>query len=116
MGSDQSYAGRDRQMAEESATSRNDSMQNRDDDSGNERDKERAQQKIHLALGWWGRGFIEGAAYTMDLPNNDKAMKKVTEFGLTVDVVTAHLDAYCRTNPDHTPFEGVQELLLTALK
>lgn len=83
----------------------------------NEQDKEHAAQKIHLTLGWWGRGFVEGAAYAIDLPGNqNKAMKHVTAFGLTVDVVTAHLDAYCRANPSDTPLEGVQELLLKALK
>jgi len=81
-----------------------------------EADQDTSLRKIHLALGWWGRGFVEGAAYTIDLPDQTKAMKKVTEFGLTVDVVTAHLAAYCRSNPGDTPIDGVQQLLLKALK
>jgi len=80
------------------------------------RDNE-ASRDLHLSLGWWGRGFIEGAAYMIDPPGKEpKASKKVSEFGLTVDVVAAHLEAYCRSNPNDTPVEAVQDLLLKALK
>jgi hypothetical protein len=75
------------------------------------------EQKVHQSLGWWGRGFIEGAAYTIDLPGNEgKAMKAVVDFGLSVDIVAAHIAAYCRSNPTKTPIDGVQALLLKALK
>ena|ERR1700687_3175109 len=83
----------------------------------NEQKDDRGHQGVHQTLGWWGRGFIEGAAYTIDLAGNEgKAMKKVVDFGLSVDVVVAHLAAYCRSNPTRTPIDGVQDLLLKALK
>lgn len=48
------------------------------------------KQPIRNVLGWWGRGFIEGAAFMI----GDDAIKKVDEFGLSVDVVGAHIASY----------------------
>src|SRR5437016_746096 len=44
------------------------------------------KQPIHYALGWWARGFVEGAIYIL---GNKEAEKKVDEFGLSVDVAAA---------------------------
>jgi hypothetical protein len=70
------------------------------------------QQPIHYALGWWGRGFIEGAVYII----SDKAQKRASEFGLSVDVVAAHIATYCYDHQTETPFDAVQQLLLKVLK
>ena len=64
-------------------------------------------QPIGYALGWWGRGFIEGAVYMI---GGEKAEKKASEFGLSVDVVQAHLKGYCYTHPTETPFDAIQDL------
>ena len=73
---------------------------------------ELTKQPIRYALGWWGRGFIEGAVYMI----GDKAQKKAGEFGLSVDVVAAHIASYCYDHQTETPFDAVQQLLLTVLK
>ena len=67
---------------------------------------------IQHSLGWWGRGFIEGAVYM----KGDNAQKKARDFGLSVDVVAAHLQTYCVAHPTETPFDGVQDLVLKVLK
>jgi hypothetical protein len=75
------------------------------------------RQTIRQSLGWWGRGFIEGSAYIIDLPGNEqKAMKKVLEFGVSNAIVVAHIDTYCRAHPTDTPIDGVQNLLTKMLK
>jgi hypothetical protein len=71
------------------------------------------KQPIRHALGWWGRGFIEGAVYMID---DDKAQKKAGEFGLSVDVVAAHVAAYCYEHQTETPLDAVHQLLLKVLK
>jgi hypothetical protein len=71
-----------------------------------------AELPIHHALGWWGRGFIEGAVIIM---GNAKVEKKANDFGLSVDVVAAHIATYCYGHQTETPFDAVQNLLLTVL-
>lgn len=71
-----------------------------------------ANKSIRLALGWWGRGFIEGEVYIM----GEKAQKSVADFGLSVDVVAAHISSYCYDHPSETPVEAVAALTLKALK
>jgi hypothetical protein len=73
---------------------------------------ELTKQPIRYALGWWGRGFIEGAVYM----SGDKAQKKAEEFGLSVDVVAAHIATYCNDHQANTPFDAVQDLLRKVLK
>ena len=68
--------------------------------------------EIHDSLGWWGRGWIEGAAYVL----GDVANKKANDFGLSVDVVAAHLQTYCAARPTETPYAGIQDLMLKVLK
>lgn len=69
-------------------------------------------QKVRQGLGWWGRGFIEGAVFVM----GNKAQKSASEFGLSVDVIAAHITAYCYQHPTETAFEAAQQLLLKVLK
>ena len=70
------------------------------------------KQPIRYALGWWGRGFIEGAVYI----SGEKAQKKAEDFGLSVDVVASHIATYCYDHQADTPFDAVQESLLKVLK
>ena len=56
---------------------------------------------------------MEGAVYMI---GGDKAEKKAADFGLSVEVVRAHLKTYCYSHPTDTPLEGVQDLLLKVLK
>lgn len=63
-------------------------------------------------MGWWGRGYIEGAVFVM----GDDALKKADKFGLSVDVVAAHIAAYCYEHPTETTFDAVQHLLVKVLK
>src|ERR1700687_4587649 len=58
-------------------------------------------QPIHYALGWWGRGFVEGAVYMI----GGAAPKKANEFGLSVEVVVAHIATYCYAHDTETPFD-----------
>src|SRR5262245_25172883 len=74
----------------------------------------KGRQDIRQGLGWWGRGFIEGFIYGTD--TNGELEKKASEFGISVHVVTAHIEAYCTDNPTKTPFDAVQDLLLKVLK
>jgi hypothetical protein len=76
------------------------------------RPAERPKQPIGYALGWWGRGFIEGAVYMI---GGEKAEKKADEFGLSVEVVTAHIATFCFDHPTKTPFDAAQGLLLKVL-
>lgn len=41
---------------------------------------------------------------------DDDALKKVDEFGLSVDVVAAHIASYCYNHPTETASEAVQGL------
>jgi hypothetical protein len=70
------------------------------------------KQGIRNVMGWWGRGYIEGAVFVM----GDDALKKADKFGLSVDVVAAHIAAYCYEHPTGTAFDAVQHLLVKALK
>lgn len=72
-----------------------------------------AKDPIHSALGWWGRGFISGAVYMI---GGEKADKKAGDFGLSVDVVAAHIATYCYAHDTGTPFDAIQDLLLKVLK
>ncbi len=81
-----------------------------------EAEKKSGDQGMHHALGWWGRGYVEGAVYMIDGEAGDAARKRVQEFGLSVDVVTAHITTYCYAHPTDTPMEAVQALLLKAMK
>jgi hypothetical protein len=72
---------------------------------------ELTKQPIRYALGWWGRGFIEGAVMS-----DEKAQKKASDFGLRVDVVAAHIATYCYDHQADTPIDAVQDLLLKVLK
>lgn len=69
-------------------------------------------QPIHDALGWWGRGFIEGATYFAGA----KAQKAAADFGLSADVVAAHVATYCVDHPSQTPEHAIQDLLTKVLK
>ena len=71
------------------------------------------KQPVRHALGWWGRGFIEGATYMVP---GEKATKAATEFGLSVDVVASHISTYCYGHQTETPYAAIQSLLLTILK
>jgi hypothetical protein len=82
-------------------------------ESENKTEPNENKRSIQYALGWWGRGFIEGAVYTID---NDKVLKKAQDFGLSVDVVSAHIKTYCYVHQTETPFEAVQDLLLKVVK
>lgn len=72
-----------------------------------------AKNPIHNALGWWGRGFIEGAVYMIP---GGKAEKAAADFGLSVDVVASHIQTYCYSHQTEHPAEAIQELLLKVLK
>jgi hypothetical protein len=58
------------------------------------------------------RGFVEGAAFVID----DDALKKVDEFGLSVDVVAAHIASYCYNHPTETRLRLCRDLLVKVLK
>jgi hypothetical protein len=73
---------------------------------------ERPKQLLRNILGWWGRGFIEGAVLGM----GGKAQGAANDFGLSVDVVAGHIATYCYQNPTKTPFDAVQQLLLKVVK
>jgi len=66
-------------------------------------------------VGWWGRGFVEGTVAMLDGPGGDAARAKVERFGLTVDVVAAHISAYCYAHPAETPWNAAGDLSLKAL-
>jgi hypothetical protein len=66
----------------------------------------------HDLLGWWGRGWIEGAAYILGGNATDKA----NEFGLSVNVVAAYVQTYCAAHPTDTPYAAIQDLMLKVLK
>jgi hypothetical protein len=70
-------------------------------------------QPIRYALGWWGRGFVEGAVYMI---GGDKPQKKADEFGLSVDVAAQHIATYCYYHQNEMPLDTVQDLLLKVLK
>jgi len=78
----------------------------------NERDASPEVQTVRHALGWWGRGFIEGAVFIM----GDKAQKRASEFGLSIEVVAAHISAYCYQHPLETASDATQQLLVRVLK
>lgn len=69
-------------------------------------------QGIRSVMGWWGRGYIEGAAFVM----GDDAVRKADKFGLSVDVVAAHVATYCYEHPAETAFDAVRRLLVKVLK
>jgi hypothetical protein len=71
------------------------------------------KQPIRYALGWWGRGFIEGAVYMIP---GDKAQEAASRFGVSVEVVASHIAAYCYDHHTATPLDAIQALLLTVLK
>jgi hypothetical protein len=80
---------------------------------------EATRERYRESLAWWGRGFLEGAAYMIGAPGRRsemKAWKKVVDFGLTTDVVAAHLSSYCHQHPTDRPIDAIQDLLLKALK
>ena len=77
-----------------------------------EKDRPNTQRPIRYALAWWGRGFIEGAVYMI----GEKAQKAASRFGLSADVVAAHISTYCYAHQTEAPFEAVQDLLLKVLK
>lgn len=70
-------------------------------------------QPIRYGLGWWGRGFVEGALAFSD---NEKAKQQAAEFGLSVEVVASHVSTYCVAHPDETPMEAMHTLLLKVVK
>jgi hypothetical protein len=72
---------------------------------------ELTKQPVRYALGWWGRGFIEGAVMS-----DENAQKKASDFGLSVDVVAAHISTYCYSHQADRPIDAVQDLLLKVLK
>jgi hypothetical protein len=77
-----------------------------------EKNRPEPGRQIHIALGWWGRGFIEGAVYVF----GDKAQKAASDYGLSVDVVAAHVTTYCYSHQTETPLDGIQSLLLKVIK
>lgn len=77
-----------------------------------ETQRPRSEQRFHDGLGWWGRGFVEGAVYIA----GEKAQKAALNFGLSVDVVGSHIAAYCRVHEAGTPFDAIENLLLKVLK
>ena len=74
------------------------------------------KQPVRHALGWWGRGFIEGAVYMVPGEKGEKVTKAATDFGLSVDVVASHISTYCYGHQTETPYAAIQGLLLTILK
>jgi hypothetical protein len=70
------------------------------------------KQPIRYALGWWGRGFVEGGVYMVP---GDKAVKAAADFGLSVEVVAAHISTYCYSHETETPFDAIQNLLLKVM-
>jgi hypothetical protein len=70
------------------------------------------RRSIRYALGWWGRGFVEGAVYIL----GDKAATSANDFGLSVEVVSAHIATYCYDHQTETPADAIQHLLLKVLK
>ena len=70
------------------------------------------QRPFRSALGWWGRGFLEGAVYVM----GDKASKTAGASGLSAEVVATNIVTYCYGHPADTPVAAVQDLLLRILK
>lgn len=76
-------------------------------------EKEQTEKPIRIGLGWWGRGFIEGALYIINVPAIDK---KAQDFGLTVDVVASHISAYCYTHEKETPYDAIQKLILQIMQ
>jgi len=71
-----------------------------------------SQRQIHFALGWWARGFAEGATFLA----NEKAQNNLKHFGLSVVVAAAHIATYCATHETETPFDAVQDLVLKAIR
>jgi hypothetical protein len=83
------------------------------DGEGNLKPAELSKQPIRYALGWWGRGFIEGA---VDLSGDEKAQKAANDFGLSVEVVAAHIATYCDGHQRDTPLDAVHDLLRKVLR
>jgi hypothetical protein len=77
-------------------------------------------QRIRDALGWWGRGFVQGATYMIDVGiakgKGNEAMKKADAFGLSAEVVGAHIATYCHGHEAETPGDAIQDLLAKVLK
>ncbi len=71
-----------------------------------------ASATARFALGWWSRGFLEGALLSIDAD----AAKKSDEFGLGVETAATRIVTYCDEHPTETPLEAVQYMLLDALK
>jgi hypothetical protein len=69
---------------------------------------ELVERPIRFGLGWWGRGFVTGAVYIL---GTKRAEEKARAFGLSVEVVAAHLATYCHDHPTETPMAGVLDLL-----
>ncbi len=70
------------------------------------------KKSFRFALGWWSRGFLEGALLSIDAD----AAKKSDEFGLGVETAATRIVTYCDEHPTETPLEAVQYMLLDALK
>jgi len=70
------------------------------------------KKSFRFALGWWSRGFLEGALLSLDAD----AAKKSDEFGLGVETAATRIVTYCDEHPTETPLEAVQYMLLDALK
>jgi hypothetical protein len=70
------------------------------------------KKSFRFALGWWSRGFLEGALLSIDAD----AATKSDEFGLGVETAATRIVAYCNEHPTETPMEAVQYMLLDALK
>ena len=70
------------------------------------------KKSFRFALGWWSRGFLEGALLSIDAD----AAQKSDEFGLGVETAATRIVAYCNEHPTETPMEAVQYMLLDALK
>jgi hypothetical protein len=56
--------------------------------------------------------IFEGAVIVM----GDDVLKKADKFGLSVDVVAAHIATHCYEHPTETAFDAVQHLLVKVPK
>jgi len=71
-----------------------------------------AKRDLRNILGWWGRGYVEGAISWQEVVDDEKMRKAANDFGLTVDTVAAHLTGYCYKHQEKTPVDAVQNLTL----
>ena|ERR1035437_573887 len=76
------------------------------------------QALIKSVIGWYARGFVEGALFILADPNKPPTglTTAAHDFGLSTDVATSHVLVYCKTHPEELVEIGVADLLLKVVQ